>query len=150
MKLTPKTPWHLWIVGVLALAWNSYGAWDYIQTKLENREYLSAISEPMGIEVDAVIAYYNSYPLWANITWGFGVWGSVLGSVLLLVRSRYAAHAFLVSLVSFVLSMVHQFTNPMEGVGDMTIAYIFSAVIFAIIFGLWYYARRMTAKNVLK
>jgi hypothetical protein len=26
------TPWHLWLVGVLALLWNSFGAFDYVMT----------------------------------------------------------------------------------------------------------------------
>ena len=25
-----NAPWHLWLIGVLALAWNSVGAFDYV------------------------------------------------------------------------------------------------------------------------
>ena len=27
-SMTVKTPWHLWVVGVLALLWNGFGAYD--------------------------------------------------------------------------------------------------------------------------
>ncbi|WP_292093733.1 hypothetical protein [Brevundimonas sp.] len=32
-----KTPWHLWLVGVLSLLWSSYGAFDFIQTTTRAR-----------------------------------------------------------------------------------------------------------------
>ena len=25
-----RTPWHLWVVGVLSLLWNCYGGYDYL------------------------------------------------------------------------------------------------------------------------
>ena len=28
---TSKTPWHLWVVAVLALLWNGAGAFDYLK-----------------------------------------------------------------------------------------------------------------------
>ena len=31
----PRTPVHLWIIGVLALLWNMMGAFDYLATKLQ-------------------------------------------------------------------------------------------------------------------
>ena len=31
----PKTPKHLWIVGILALLWNFMGAFDYLATQLK-------------------------------------------------------------------------------------------------------------------
>src|SRR3546814_16425474 len=79
MNAIAKTPVHLWAVGVLSLLWNAVGAFDYMMTKLGNADYLSAFTPEQ-------IAYFQGFPLWANIGWAFGVWGSVLGSILLLAR----------------------------------------------------------------
>src|SRR3546814_14945416 len=71
-------------------------------TKLGNADYLSALTSEQ-------IAYFQGFPLWANIGWAFGVWGSVLGSILLLARSRHAVTAFAVSLLGPAISRLYQF-----------------------------------------
>src|SRR3546814_4715800 len=68
MNTTVKTPWHLWVVGVLSLLWNAVGAFDYTMTKLNDADYLSAFTPEQ-------IAYFQSFPLWANAGWALGVWG---------------------------------------------------------------------------
>ncbi|WFL77956.1 hypothetical protein P7228_02500 [Altererythrobacter arenosus] len=150
MNLTPNTPWHLWVVGVLSLIWNGFGGWDYTQTQLQNREYIASMTEPMGISVDEAIAYYTAFPAWADALWALGVWGSVAGSLLLLLRNRFAFHAFVLSLVGLIGGMYYQFANPMPGLTDTTIPMVFSLVIFAIIAALIYYSKRMTARGVLR
>ena len=35
-----RTPVHLWIVGILSLLWNCFGAYDYLMTRTHNMEYL--------------------------------------------------------------------------------------------------------------
>ena len=27
-----KTPWHLWVVGVVSLLWNGFGGYDFIMS----------------------------------------------------------------------------------------------------------------------
>jgi len=39
----PRTPVHLWIIGVLALLWNMMGAFDYLATKLQLDFWVIAI-----------------------------------------------------------------------------------------------------------
>jgi hypothetical protein len=41
----PKTPVWFWIVGVVALIWNGFGAVDYTLTQMGNEAYLSAFTE---------------------------------------------------------------------------------------------------------
>ena len=81
MNEAVKTPWHLWAVGIISLLWNAFGAFDYVMTKLKNPEYMAAFTPEQQ-------AYFYSFPLWANLGWALGVWGSVLGSILLLARRR--------------------------------------------------------------
>ena len=72
---------------------------------------------------DAQIAYFHSYPVWMTADWAIGVWSSVVGSVLLLLRSRYAFPAFVLSLLAIIVSLVYQYvlSPPAEGVASMTI-----------------------------
>lgn len=143
-------PWHVWVVGVLSLLWNAFGANDYLMSKLGNREYLADMMEPAGVAVDDAIAYMNAMPLWANIAWGLGVWGAVAGSLLLLARSSFTFHAFAASLLGLVIGTVHQVSSPLPGMTDTTTPLLFTAVISVITVLLIWYARRQTANGVLR
>ena len=145
-----KTPRHLWVVGAVSLLWNGFGAYDYLMSKAADRDYLASMMEPSGVAVDDAIAYIDAMPLWADIAWGLGVWGAVAGSVLLLLRSRFALYGFAASLVGLVLGTVHQVTNPIPGMTDTTTPVVFTVVIFVITLALLYYTRRQTANGVLR
>lgn len=140
-----KTPVHLWIVGVVSLLWNAVGAFDYTMTKMQNAEYLAAFTPEQQ-------AWFAGFPLWANIGWALGVWGSVLGSMLLLARSRHAVSAFAVSLVGLAISCIYQFGMHY---GDLMRLFgmfpmIFTAIIWVILIALFVYARKQAAAGVLR
>ncbi len=98
------------------------------------------------------MAFFLSYPIWANIGWALGVWGSVLGSVLLLLRRRHAVTAFLISMAGLAISCVYQFgmhyADLMRMFGMFPV--IFTAVIWVILIALYLYARRRAAAGVLR
>lgn len=102
MRMTRATPWHLWVVGVVSLLWNAFGGYDFVMSLTQGETYWRA----SGM-TDAMIAYYNAMPTWMYAPWILGVWGAVAGSVLLLLRSRFAVHAFALSLVGAVVSLVY-------------------------------------------
>ena len=148
--LSIKTPWHLWGVGVLSLIWNAFGAWDYTQTQLGNREYIASMMEPMGIDTDAAIAYFSEFPVWLDAAWALGVWGALLGSVLLILRKRLAFMAFMVSLFGLVVGTFHGMANPMPGQEPGAAGPIlFSVVLWAVAIGLLLYSRAMIRRNHL-
>ena len=102
------TPWHLWLVGLLSLLWSGYGGYDFIQTTTRGEAYMR--ESGFG---DDMIAYFNAMPTWMYVPWTLGVWGAVIGSLLLLARSRWAVHAFALSLLGAVVSLVYsKFINP--------------------------------------
>jgi hypothetical protein len=151
MNQTAKAPVHLWIIGIIALLWNCVGVMDYVLTKLQNRAYLEGISAPMGIDTDTAIAYFTGFPLWMNLAWAFGVWGAFAGSVLLLLRNRYAFHAFIVALFGLAVANYGQyFAMPFPGLTDTTVPIVFSIVIAVITAGLAWYCKAMTARGVLR
>ena len=101
------TPWHIWATGGLTLLWNAMGAADYTVTHVGGADYLA--KNGFGPEV---IAYFDTLPLWATAGWAMGVWGGVLGSLLLLFRSRFAVLAFALSLLGIAMMTVNSFINP--------------------------------------
>lgn len=140
-----RTPIHLWIVGVLSLLWNAGGAYDYLMTQLNNEAYLTILTEPQR-------ALMDSRPVWFDAVWAIGIWGAVLGSLLLLLRSRHAATAFAASILGLIASSVWSFgivePSSYEIMGSF--AAIFTAVIAVSLVLLYLYARAMAARGVLR
>ena len=99
-----SAPWHLWVVGVLAVMFTAFGAYDYVMSQLGDRAYIGAMVEPAGIETEVAVAYFSSFPFWADLVWAIGVWGAVAGSLLLLARRAWAYPAYLASLAGLVAS----------------------------------------------
>lgn len=138
-----KGPWHLWIVGVVAALWNAFGCWDYTMTQLKGEAHLRAFGM-----TEAQIAYFNATPAWAHGAWAIGVWGGLLGAILLLVRRRWALHAFVVSFLGWLAGMVYAFgmSDGMEAMGEMWPMQIVIGA--ACVFFIWY-AWSQSKKGVL-
>lgn len=146
-----KAPWHLWVVGILGLFWNGFGTYDYTMTQLRDRAYLEASMAPMGMTVDEAIAYFDSFPALASALWAVGVWFSLIGSILLLIRLRHAATAFLVSAIGAILSFAYNFTLEMpEAIAQSPVTRFMPFVIVAVVLLQWWYARNQAAKGVLR
>lgn len=138
-------PWHLWAVGVISLLWNGYGAYDFVMSMTQGEAYWRA----SGMN-DAMIAYYNAMPVWMYGPWVAGVWGAVAGSLLLLLRNRYAVHAFVLSLLGALGSLIYGLMNPMpELPAAMAVMAYMSWVIVAVAAFLAWYAWTMGKKGVL-
>lgn len=146
-SMTTRTPWHLWVVGVLSLLWNAFGAYDFIMTTTQGEAYFRA----SGFD-QAMIDYFNAMPPWMYGPWILGVWGAVAGSILLLMRSRFAVWAFALSLVGAVVSLVYgQFVNPMPEVPPaMAMMKYMPWVITLIAAFLAWYAWTRSKKGVLR
>lgn len=145
-----KTPSHLWVVGILSLLWNLFGGYDYVMSQTRNEDYMRMMTEPYGYDTQAAVAYFDSFPLWADAAWAFGVWGAVAGSVLLLMRSRFAYHAFAVSFVGLVVANVYSLTHPLPGLSDSAMAIVMTLIITVVTLLLIFYAKRQTAAGVLR
>ena len=143
-SMTTRTPWHLWVVGVVAALWNGFGCFDYVMTQTRRDEWFVQ----MGM-TEAQLTYFNAMPAWTHAAWAIGVWGGLLGALLLLLRSKWAFHALLASLIAFAMSVVYgQTTGGNAVMGSMGL--IFSGVIFLIGLALVMYARAMTKRGVLR
>lgn len=150
MNEAVKTPWHLWVVGLVSLLWHAGGAYDYTMTQTRNMEYLTQAAENASVPLDTMLDYYTNFPFWADAMWAFGVWGAVAGSILLLIRSRFAFHAFVLSIIGLVGTTIYTATSDIPAELDSAFTWIFTAVIWIVTIALAYYARRQTAAGVLR
>jgi hypothetical protein len=141
-----RTPIHLWIVGGVSLLWNAGGAIDYVMTRTNAPEYLAA-------QPPERLAMLQDAPMWFGVTWATGVWFSVIGSLLLLARVRFAGAAFALSLLGLIGSSIY--TYGIADGGSMVAAagagaIAFTVAIPVILVLLWIYARAMTRRGVLR
>lgn len=90
-----------WIFAIVSLLWNGFGGFDYYMTQTRNPAYLGQIPAE-------IVQFIASMPIWATVAWAVGVWGSVLGAVLLLLRSGWAVPAFWIALLGLAVSTVYQ------------------------------------------
>jgi len=136
------TPWHLWLVGLIALLWNAMGAFDYVATQIELESYMQAFTPEQ-------LDYFYSFPTWLTAAWAIAIWTAVAGSLALLLRSRLAYPLFLISVLAMLVTSVHNFalSNGAEIMG--TAGVIFSAVIAVVSILLLLYARAMSRRHVL-
>lgn len=143
------TPKHLWVVGGLSLVWNAFGCFDYFMTRTKGAEWIrTAMSD---VDADGYMAYINNFPIWASIGWGLGVWGALAGSVLLLMRHRWAVPAFIISLIGAILGMGYQVINPTDVTGmDPTMNAVMPWIIIGVAALLAWYAWRQRANGVLR
>ena len=148
--LSTRTPWHLWAVGVISLLWNAFGANDYLQTQLGNLDYMEAVVTDMGVSAEDALAYFNGFPGWVHAFWALGVWGSVLGSVLLLLRLRYAVWAFAISLLGLAGTTLYQVTSEQPEWATSGMSMIMSILIWSLATFLLIYAVSMKNKGVLR
>ena len=144
-----KAPAHLWIVGILALLWNGFGAYDYFMTRTRGAAYVEAMMP--GVDGSRLIDYIDSFPIWASAGWGLGVWGGLLGAILLLMRHRLAVPVLGLSMIGAILGIGYQLMRPLD-VPDMHTGFN-AAVPYLIILiaaSLFLYARSQRAKGVLR
>jgi hypothetical protein len=135
------TPWHLWLVGIVAFLWSSLGAFDYVMVETKNGAWMEEFTPEQA-------EFFYGLPTWVVATWATAVWGGVLGALLLLMRKRLSVFVFLVSLLAMVATAVHNYgmSNGMEVMGDAT-SLAFTGAIFVSSLGFFVYARSMKKRG---
>lgn len=131
-----KLPVSFWVIAVLGLLWNAFGAYLYITARMDPDTALAGASPEMR-------EYVANQPIWANLGYGLGIWGSALGSVAMVMRKKIAVPLFLTSLVGAVISHLGQ---AMAGVLPLGL----TIVIISVIAFLWWYGRRCVEQGLLR
>jgi hypothetical protein len=143
MNQSPKTPVHLWIVGILAVLWNAVGAFDYSATQYRIESYMANFT-PEQLE------YFYGFPAWVDAAWALGVWGSLLGSLALLLRKSWAVWLFGISILGLAGTTVYNFllSSGAEMMGEG--GAMFTGIIWLVVLFLFFYSKAMAKRGVLR
>jgi hypothetical protein len=140
-----KTPWHIWLIGVIALLFNSIGVFDFVMSMARGAQYQASA----GMTPDQ-IAHYQAMPGWMTLVWAVGVFGAFLASILLLLRRKLALPVFVLSLAAFLVSLLYTYVLTDGGAVMGQQMAITSAVIAGLLVFFSWYSRFMTARGVLR
>ena len=140
-RMTPGRPWHLWLIGIIGGLWSAVGVMSFMLTQLKVEAVMSRFP-PQQRE------YFESFPFWAVAFWAIGVFGGVIGCLLLLLKNRLASHVLLASVIGAIVGNLGPLflLGGREAMGGDS-ALAFTAPIVAAV--LAYYARAMWKKGVL-
>ena len=140
-----KTPWHIWLIGVVAVLFNFIGVFDFVMSMAQGAEYQAKA----GMAPDQ-IAHYQGMPGWMTVVWAVGVFGAFLASILLLLRKKLALPVFVLSLAAFLVSLLYTYVLTDGGTVMGQQMAITSAVIAGLlVFSSWY-SWFMTGRGVLR
>jgi hypothetical protein len=129
------------LAAVVCLVWNLLGAADFTLTNLRWRPYLA-------LQPVATMAFVTHLPGWVVAAWGLGVWGSLVGAVLMVARVRHAAVAYGLSFAGAVASMTWEYSHGAGALGG-GFAPVAMVVLGAILVQAWF-SRRMFWRGLLR
>jgi hypothetical protein len=140
-----KPPWHIWLIGVIAVLFNSIGVFDFVMSMAQGAKYLASA----GMTPEQ-IAHYQQMPSWMIVVWAVGVFGAFLASILLLLRRKLAWPIFVLSLAAFLVSLFYTYvlTNGGAIMGQQMA--ITSAVIAGLLVLFSGYSRFMAVRGVIR
>lgn len=136
----PKAPWHLWAVGVVALLWYLSGAVTIFMAQADLLPNIPADER----------AYYAAQPFWFKAVTDIATIASVVGSVLLLMRSGKAVRAFALSLAAILVTHAYDLAmGTSRAFNNAATMIVTATILVGAILVLWY-SSAMRAKGVLR
>ena len=139
----PATPGWFWVVSAIALLWNLMGVASYFGMMMMTPEMAA---EGYGQDFADIFA---AKPAWATGAFAIAVFSGLLGAIALLLRKKWAATLFSLSLLGVI---IHNIWGVMAG--TLSVIGTFDkvmtvAVLFMSVFLIWL-ARAMTTCGLLK
>lgn len=140
---TPRRPWHLWLIGIIGGLWSSIGVLSFMLTQMNVEAVMSRFPPQQR-------AYFESFPWWAVAFWAIGVFGGVIGCLLLLLKNSLAFPVLLASVMGAIVCNLGGLFL-LGGMEVMRETADVGLTLFPVLFAafLAYYARAMSKKGVL-
>ncbi len=132
MTTTTKPATWFWVVSVIALVWNLMGVMAYIMQVTMSPEALQALPENERTLIESV-------PTWATAAFAIAVWGSTMGSILLLMSKKLATVILIVSFVGILVQMYYNLfmSKSLEVYGPGGLAMPVMVLVFGL-FLIWF------------
>ena len=106
--MTVRTPWHLWVIGVIAVLWNGMAAVDFTVTATQYEPYMENVAQ-------AVKDHVYALPSWTFAIWGIATWTGLAGSLLILLRRSAAVSLLALSLAGAAGMLLVALAYPAPG-----------------------------------
>jgi len=135
-----RTPWHLWVVGILTLLWDGSGAYTI----------LLAQAGKLADVTPGEATYYATQPLWFVTATDIALFGAIAAALALLLRSRFAVLLFSLSLLAIVVTDIFDLASGRSRALLSTGAMAVTALIFLIALLQLWYAVRQRKRSVLR
>ncbi len=132
MTTSTKPATWFWVVSAIALVWNLMGVMAYIAQVTMSPEALQALPENERTLMESV-------PMWVTSAFAIAVWGSTLGSILLLMRKKIATPVLIFSFVGILVQMYYNLfmSKSMEVYGPGGLAMPIMVLLFGA-FLIWF------------
>ena len=140
---TATRPKGVTVVGILALVWNLIGvAMCWMQLNMTPEQLAQLTAQQREV--------YEATPQWLNIVYAVAVAAGVLGAIGLLMRRRWAATLFLISLLAVLVQMIAAYllTPAWSAYGPVGLVMPVIVVVIALL--LWRYANKAAARGALR
>ncbi len=138
-----KPPVWFWIVSVIALIWNGMGVMQYLAQAYMTDDFKSQYTAEQ-------LEMINNTPAWATAAFAIAVFSGLLGSLLLLLKKRFATTLFLISLLAILVQLYHNLVvvDSIEIIGS--IAAVMSGIILVLGIVLFLFSKMAARKGWLK
>jgi hypothetical protein len=133
----------LWLIGIIGGLWSSIGVLSFMLTQMNVEAVMSRFPPQQR-------AYFESFPWWAVAFWAIGVFGGVIGCLLLLLKNSLAFPVLLASVMGAIVCNLGGLFL-LGGMEVMRETADVGLTLFPVLFAafLAYYARPMSKKGVL-
>lgn len=135
-----KAPWHLWVVGVLAVLWYGSGAYTIVSAQLGTLP---------GLEPEET-AYYAAQATWFALLTDLGLACGIAAGIAFLLRSRWAVTLSLIMIVAIAVTAAYDLAAGTSRMYANNAALVVTLLIW-VVAGLQYmYAAAMRRRGVLR
>jgi len=139
-----KPPTLFWVIAILFFLWSLVGCAGYLAEHLMSD---AAYGEGFGEEM---LALRGQTPIWATSAYAVGVWGGLIGAILILLRKKlclpFLYASFAGAIIGFLPSLINEKFRAVMGGGDWAMMLFIWAVCLFII----WFARKKVAKGILR
>ncbi len=135
-----KAPWHLFLIGTVAVLWNIVGVFDFLATATQFAPYMERIPE-------GAREYWATQPPGVFAVRAISVFSALLGAMLLLRRDALAVRVLAMSTVATIMAMILSYARPAP---DHDETRVFAACIIVVSLLVLNYAYHLSKRGVLR